>query len=144
MKITNPIRIVLVDNHNLTRNSLRNLLEANPNFQIVADYEDGPAAIRETIQHSSEMDIMLVDISMTPLNGFKVTERLLQKIPALKIIGLSLNNEPLYAQKMLALGARGYITKTSPIEEINQIITDVFDGRICICEEIRKQMPPEI
>lgn len=141
---TNPIRIVLVDNHNLTRNSLRKLLEANPHFQVVADYADGPTAISKTIQYSAEIDIMLVDISMTPLNGFKVTEQVLQKIPALKIIGVSLNNEPLYAQKMLAIGARGYITKTSPIEEINQIITDVFDGRICICEEIRKQMPPKI
>jgi DNA-binding NarL/FixJ family response regulator len=144
MKITNPIRIVLVDNHNLTRSSLRTFLEANPLFKIVADYADGPTAISETLRHSNEIDILLVDISMAPLNGFKVTERLLKKIPALKIIGVSLNNEPLYAQKMLAIGARGYITKTSPIEEINQIITDVFAGHICICEEIRLQMPPEI
>jgi DNA-binding NarL/FixJ family response regulator len=84
---------------------------------------------------------MLVDINMSPLNGFMVTEKVLEKVPSVKIIGLSVNNQPKYADKMIALGARGYLTKTSPMEEINKGIIEVQNGNLYICEEVKKYMP---
>lgn len=138
----NPsIRIVLVDDHPVVRNSWRTVLETFPHFQIVADYDNGLSVIAEAEKHRD--DIMLIDINMTPLGGFAVTERILSISASQKIIGLSLNNEPIYAEKMIRLGARGYLTKTSSLEEIHRVIAEVHKGNLCICEEVLRQMPPE-
>ncbi len=79
---------------------------------------------------------------MSPDNGFIITEKLVQMIPTLKIIGLSANNQPKYASRMMELGARGYLTKTSSLEEINHGINEVNEGRFYICNEIKKHLPP--
>lgn len=135
-----PISIVLVDDHKLVRKSWKALLENNPRFRVVADCDNGDEAIKKAEEYRP--DIMLVDINMSPLNGFMVTERVLDKVPSIKIMGLSVNNQPKYADKMISLGARGYLTKTSPLEEINHGITEVHNGKIYICEEVKRFMPP--
>lgn len=135
-----PIRIVLVDDHKLVRKSWKALLENNPRFRVVADCDNGDEAIKKA--EECRPDIMLVDINMYPLNGFLVTERVLDKVPSIKIIGLSVNNQPKYADKMISLGARGYLTKTSPLEEINNGIIEVHNGAVYICEEVKRFMPP--
>ena len=135
-----PIRIILVDDHKLVRQSWKMLLENNPRLKVVADCEDGETAIEESKKHSP--DIILVDINMSPDNGFIITEQLLRLSPITKIIGLSANNQPKYASRMVELGAKGYLTKTSSLEEINHGIQEVFEGRFYICKEIKKHMPP--
>lgn len=135
-----PIRIILVDDHKLVRKSWKILLENNPRFQVVADCDNGYSAIEQAKEFLP--DIMLVDINMSPLNGFMVTEQVLEKVPSTKIIGLSVNNQAKYANKMVALGARGYLTKTSPLDEINHGIIEVHDGNLYICEEVKRHMPP--
>ena len=135
-----PIRIILVDDHKLVRKSWKTLLENNSRFQVVADCDNGHSAIEQVEEFTP--DIMLVDINMSPLNGFMVTERVLEKFPAVRIIGLSVNNQAKYANKMVALGARGYLTKTSPLEEINHGIMEVYTGNLYICEEVKRHMPP--
>ncbi len=134
-----PIRIILVDDHKLVRQSWKMLLENNPRLKVVADCEDGETAIEESKKHSP--DIILVDINMSPDNGFIITEQLLRLAPTTKIIGLSANNQPKYASRMVELGAKGYLTKTSSLEEINHGIQEVYEGRFYICKEIKKHMP---
>ena len=136
------IRIILVDDHKLVRQSWRMLLENQPGFTIVAECENGHSAIEQAAQLMP--DIMLVDINMSPLNGFAVTERIMQSTPSVKIIGLSVNNLPVYATRMIQLGARGYLTKTSSLEEIIHGIQVVHKGEIYICDEIKNNTPPSV
>ena len=135
-----PIRIILVDDHKLVRQSWKMLLENNPLFIVIADCDNGELAIEQA--QKLVPDVMLVDINMSPLNGFEVTERIMETTPSIKIIGLSVNNQPKYAAKMMELGARGYLTKTSTLEEISYGIIEVDRGELYICEEVRKNMPP--
>ncbi len=135
-----PIRIILVDDHPIVRKSIRLLLESSPNFDVIADCEDGDSALEQAQQLIP--DIMLVDINMSPMNGFTLTERVLEKIPSVKVIALSINIQPKYAIQMLEMGAKGYLTKTSPPKEITQSIIDVHNGGVYICNEVRKNMPP--
>jgi two-component system, NarL family, invasion response regulator UvrY len=139
---TGQIRIILVDDHKLVRDSWKALLETNPRFQVIGDYDNGITAIEEAKKFIP--DIMLVDINMKPMNGFAVTESITLSNPSIKIIGLSVNNQPMYAIKMLELGASGYFTKTSPLDEICWGIIAVINGEIYICEEIKRKMPPTI
>lgn len=134
------IRIILVDDHELVRKSWKMLLENNPRMEVVADCENGSTAIEQAQKLSP--DIILVDINMSPDNGFVITEKLVQMMPSLKIIGLSANNQPKYASRMMELGARGYLTKTSSLEEINHGINEVHEGRFYICNEIKRHLPP--
>ncbi len=134
------IRIILVDDHKLVRQSWKMLLENNPRMEVVADCENGSTAIEQAQKLSP--DIILVDINMSPDNGFVITEKLVQMMPSLKIIGLSANNQPKYASRMMELGAKGYLTKTSSLEEINHGINEVHEGRFYICNEIKRHLPP--
>ena len=109
------IRIMLVDDHQLVRESFKLLLENNPRFQVIADCDNGNAALE---QFQSET------------------------MPMAKIIGLSVHNQAKYATRMMELGARGFLTKTSPLEEINRGILAVHRGEHYICEEVRLNMPP--
>ncbi|MBK8139602.1 MAG: response regulator transcription factor [Chitinophagaceae bacterium] len=134
------IRIMLVDDHQLVRESWKLLLENNPRFQVIADCDNGNAALEQFQSHHP--DIMLVDINMSPVNGFELTRRIIETMPMAKIIGLSVHNQPKYATRMMELGARGFLTKTSPLEEINRGILAVHRGEHYICEEVRLNMPP--
>ncbi|MEJ0106311.1 MAG: response regulator [Bacteroidota bacterium] len=81
-----------------------------------------------------------MDINMFPINGLEATEKIVQATPTIKIIGLSINNQPVYAQKMLNAGAKGYVTKNSSLYEMTYAIMEVHDGRQYICDEIRHKM----
>ena len=136
-----PIRIILVDDHKIVRESWKMLLENNPRFRVIAVCEDGHSAIEEAKKQNP--DIMLVDVNMLPVNGFTVTEKVMEINSSIKIIGLSISNQPMYANRMLELGAKGFITKTSPIDEVNHGILEVYKGELYICNEMRKNIPPE-
>lgn len=137
---TDPIRIILVDDHKLVRQSWRALLENNPRFQVIADCDNGQTAIDQAQELNP--DIMLVDINMSPLNGFAVTEKVMELSPSIKVIGLSVNNQPKYAKRMLELGAKGYLTKTSTLDEINHGIMEVHRGKFFICKEVSGYITP--
>jgi two-component system, NarL family, invasion response regulator UvrY len=132
------IRIMIVDDHEMVLRSWKSLLENNPDFEVIALCDKGEQAI--VLGMELQPDIMLVDVKMEPMNGFTVTEKLAQKVPSIKIIGLSVNNQPRYANRMMKLGARGYLTKTSTLGEINQAIREVYAGRTYLCEEIQKKL----
>ena len=132
------IRIILVDDHKLIRDSWKMLLENNSGIEVVADCDNG----YEAFELSKKLlpDVMLVDINMSPVNGFSLTEKMTEILPDIKVIGLSVSNQPKYASRMLSLGAKGYLTKTSSLEEIQRGIRAVNEGAIYICEEIKKQL----
>ncbi len=129
---------MLVDDHKIVRESWKLLLENNPRFTVIEECENGQKAIARALELGP--DILLVDVNMTPLNGFGVTEEIAKASKAIKVIGLSVNNQPKYATRMLELGARGYLTKTSPLEEITQGILEVYRGKTYICEEVKLKM----
>lgn len=136
---SSTIRIVIADDHQFIRESWKALLENNPRFKVVAECVNGEQAILQARELLP--DIMLVDINMSPDSGFEVTRRVTEEIPRVRIIGISVNNQPKYAEKMVQLGAKGYLTKTSSLKEINRGITEVYNGNIYICEEIKKHLP---
>lgn len=133
------ISIVLADDHQLIRESWKTLLENNPRFRIVADCRNGQQAIDSVSEFKP--DILIVDITLSPEEAYNMVHRISNEMPAVKIIGLSVNNQPKYAMKMMKMGARGFITKTSSLEEITRGITEVHNGNIFICEEVRNLMP---
>ncbi|HEV8508127.1 MAG TPA: response regulator transcription factor [Chitinophagaceae bacterium] len=132
------IGIVIVDDHQIMRETWRLILEQDPRFSIVAECRSGAEAIKTA--NDLHFDVMLMDINMHPVNGFEATRKILNKHPSIRIIGMSVNNQPSYARNMLKLGAKGFVTKDSSKHEMIYAITCVHDGDTYICEDVRKKM----
>lgn len=132
------IRIIIVDDHQMVRETWKMLLQQDSRFTIVAECTNGAEAIdsAQTIEH----DIMLMDVNMSPINGFEATRKICKLVPTCRIIGVSINNQPTYARNMIQLGAKGYVTKNVHMDEMVRAIITVFEGRQYICEEVLKKM----
>lgn len=133
-----PIRLAIVDDHEMVRQTWKMILQRHERIDVVAECASGEEAIvcAETIAP----DVMLMDINMTPVNGFEATRRITAAFPQVKIIGVSINNQPTYVRNMLQMGAKGYVTKNSSSQEMLNAIFAVNDGENYLCEEVRENM----
>lgn len=132
------IRIIIVDDHQMIRETWRFMLSRDERLQVVAECASGAEAIASAEEHRP--DVMLMDINMTPVNGFEATRKILKNHPSIRIIGVSVNDQPGYARNMLHLGAKGYVTKNSSLQEMIHAILEVSKGKIYICEEVQGKM----
>jgi DNA-binding NarL/FixJ family response regulator len=135
---TQPVRILLVEEHSIVRDSWKILLEEAAEFPLTIESSNSESAISQTREFKP--DIILLGVSMQPTEGLELIPQLLNAIPSLRIIGLSVNNSPLFAQKMLSQGAKGYLTMTSSLKEIMLGIQEIINGREYVCDEIRANM----
>jgi DNA-binding NarL/FixJ family response regulator len=131
------IRILIAEDHKLIRETWTSMLNYDDRFEVVAACMNTAEAI--SMAPKENPDIILMDINITPFDGFEATSRLSAICPNAKVIGLSFHNEMLYVQKMFAAGAKGYITKNSGCEEMTDAIIHVQAGNRYICAEIREK-----
>ncbi|MBD0332509.1 MAG: response regulator transcription factor [Chitinophagaceae bacterium] len=137
---TNQIKVILVDDHQLVRQTWRMILEKDPSITVIAECSSGIEAI--DLAAKLKPDVMLVDVNMSPVNGFETNRKITKLNLGVKIIGVSINNQPTYARNMMQLGAKGYVTKNSPKEEMIQAINEVNNGKTFICQEVKDKMTP--
>ncbi len=129
------ITILLVDDHKLIRDSWSFILNSDPRFLVVGETSSGEEAIE--IAKEKKPNIILMDVNMTPVNGFDATKQIHKTSPDSKIIAVSMHTMPAYAKRMLQLGAMGYVTKNSSKEEMITAIVEVNSGRKYICHEVK-------
>jgi len=129
------VSIMIVDDHTLIRETWSFLLGKNENFDVVAECGDGERAIE--LARDKRPDVVLLDINMAPMSGFDVLKMIRKFSPGSKIIGVSMHSQPAYAKKMLRLGAKGYVTKNSPRQEMLEAISEVSNNRVYICQEVK-------
>jgi two-component system invasion response regulator UvrY len=131
-----PISVIIVDDHRILE-SWKELLEYDQRLRVLAVCKDGEEALAKI--SAFHPDVALVDVKMKPINGFELTETICRDHPSTKVIGLSVSNQLNYVEKMMKAGAKGYLTKTSSLDEINLAIMEVHKGSEYICEEIKKK-----
>jgi DNA-binding NarL/FixJ family response regulator len=132
------IRLILVDDHEMVRETWKLILQQDSRIDIIAECGSGAEAIDAA--NGLFPDVMLMDINMSPVNGFEATRKIVKSCPHVKIIGVSVNDQPGYARNMLQLGAKGFVTKNTALEEMLEAILEVFKGRTFICKELRDKM----
>ena len=133
-----PIRVIIVDDHALVRQTWKMLLHQHNSIDIIKECASGTEAIMEA--SVSHPHVILMDINMAPVNGFEATQKILKTAPHINIIGISVNSQPSYARNIMQLGAKGYVTKTSSREEMVKAIHTVMQGDTYICEEVLGKM----
>ena len=132
------ITILIVDDHRLIRDTWKYMLELDERFEVMGDTGDPELAV--DLVQELQPSIVLMDINMTPINGFEATERIRKVAPSSKVIGISMYAQPAYAKKMLQLGAKGYVTKNSSREELLKAVLEVNSGNKFICDEIKNNI----
>lgn len=125
---TRRITVVLADDHAITREGTRKLLEATNEFVVVGEAADGAEAVRLTQQ--LRPDILLLDISMPGLNGIQVAQAIRKAVPETRIVVLTGYDNEQYAQALVHLGARGYLSKTTGSQELMRALRFVYAGHV--------------
>ena len=120
------IRVVIVDDHPLVRDGLRARLAVVPYLNVVAEASDGLQALEVAARDAP--DLMLVDIGMRGMNGVELALALRSSHPAIKVLMLSMYDTREYVLSALRAGARGYVLKEGPFEEIIAAIDAIWAG----------------
>src|ERR1700682_788988 len=120
------INILIADDHKLIRETWSYILNSDPRFQVIAECGDALEAVE--LSKVKRPHIVLMDINMAPFSGLEATQRIRKISPGSKVIGVSMHSQPAYAKKMLQMGAKGYVTKNSPKEELIKAIMEVTHG----------------
>jgi DNA-binding NarL/FixJ family response regulator len=128
------IRVLIVDDHRMLRNGLRNLIQEQPDMEVVGDAGTGRDAVR--LAEKTRPDVVLMDINMPDLNGMEATRQLLAAVPTAKVVALSMYASRRFAAGMLAAGARGFVMKDCAFEELHAAIRVVAAGGSYLCPEI--------
>jgi DNA-binding NarL/FixJ family response regulator len=128
------IKILLADDHKITREGLRSLLDKQQDMEVVAEAEDGRMAVRLAAELIP--DVVIMDISMSDLNGLQATRQISGRLPNVKIIGLSMHSDSLYVADMLKSGASGYLLKECAFEELALAIRTVVAGKTYLSPSI--------
>ena len=129
------ITILLVDDHKLIRDSWSFILNSDDRFKVVGETSDAEELV--SLAKEKKPRIVLMDINMSPVNGFEATKLVRQYSPGSKVIGISMHSMPAYARKMMQIGAMGYVTKNSSKDELMNAIVEVNGGKKYICEDVK-------
>lgn len=132
------IKVLIVDDHELVRLGLRQLLDGNDDISVVAEAKDGSTALQ--IIKETPPDIVLLDMKMPGMDGWEVTRRIHQINRKVRIIVLTAANTEPFPSRLLQLGAMGYMTKESAAEEMLGAIHKVHQGERYLSAEVAQKI----
>ena len=121
------IRILLADDHTIVRDGLRALLERQPDMEVVAEADDGRECVQLAAQHSP--DVVMMDVAMPEMNGIEAARRIISDNPKTRVVMLSMHRDESYVLRSLKAGAKGYLLKDSPRDEVLAAIRAAAAGR---------------
>ena len=119
--------IVLADDHQIVRQGLRALLEAEPDFSITGEAADG-LEVADLVQ-SVQPDVLILDIKMPGLNGLEVVRHVRRRTPDTYVVILSMYANEAYVMEALRNGAAGYVLKGASSTDLVQAVREVAEGR---------------
>ena len=128
------IRVMLVDDHAVVREGYRRLLECQGDLRVVAEASDGEQALLTWRDH--QPDVTVIDLALPGLGGLELITRLRQRDAHCRLLAFSMHRDPVWATQALRAGALGYVTKSSPPEQLIQAVRTVQAGRRIVSPDI--------
>ena len=133
MSSADRIRVMVVDDHPIMRNGLRDTLEASGRFEVVGEAGDGDEAVRTVAELNPEVIVM--DVIMPGMDGIDACREIMERQPDMRIMILTASTEEDAVIEAIAAGATGYLQKYSRPEELVQAVLDVAEGRLRIPDQ---------
>ena len=135
-----PVKVVIVDDHPMVAEGIQSILESYDDIQVLAALTNG----REIIDRVAALapDVILMDLNMPGIGGLTATEMILERRPGTRILILSMHDSPEYISTALSHGARGYVLKDVPTDEIRIAIDTVMRGERYLCTGARGSLAP--
>ncbi len=124
------IKVIITDDHVMMREGIRKLLEYDGSMEVVAEANSGEECL--SLLNKSKADILLLDINMPGLNGIDTLKKVKGLYPALKVLILTVHNEPEYLVEATECGADGYIMKDADSAELRAAIRHIIKGDVYI------------
>jgi two-component system, NarL family, response regulator NreC len=120
------IRVLVVDDHAIVRSGLRRVLDAEPDIETVSEAENADRAVFEAMEHKP--DIVLMDVVMPGKSGIEGLPALLQAVPTVQVLILSMQDDPRYVREAFEAGASGYVLKEAADTEVITAVRAVAAG----------------
>jgi DNA-binding NarL/FixJ family response regulator len=137
------MKIFLVEDHHIMRRGLASLLTTERDVEILGETASGEEALA-LLQSSNLPDVIIMDISLPGMNGIEAAHAIKSKYPDVKILILSMYNNPTLVHQAMQAGASGYILKKSMVEELNASLDQVALGKQFISPIITANIDPEL
>lgn len=132
------LRVLLVDDHDLVRFGISNILDMSDKIEVVAEASSGNQAL--SLYHEYQPDLVVLDLSMPGMDGIDTTSRLINSDKYVNILILTMHESPEYAWQVFEAGAKGYVLKNSSKDELYQAVEQVACGKIYLQESLKEAM----
>jgi DNA-binding NarL/FixJ family response regulator len=120
------VRLLVVDDHDLSRESMHAMLECEPDFVVVDEAKDGQEAIELCRLHHP--DLVVMDVRMPRVNGFEATRKIKEERWATRVLIVSAYDDVGFVSEAMRAGAEGYVLKLAPLGEILEAVRGVLEG----------------
>lgn len=136
--MTSKKTILIAEDHTILREGLRSLLTMNRNFEVIGEAEDG----REAIRYAEALapDLVLMDLTMPKMNGLEAIKEIKKRVPASKILVLTVHKTEEYILAALEAGADGYVVKDATHSELLMAMEKVLSGRRFLSPDISEKI----
>jgi len=136
--MTEKIKIILADDHNIFRKGLKSLLLENENIEVLAEAGDGNEALEKAKKYRPK--IVVMDIGMPKMDGIEATRQIRERFPDTEVVILSMHAKKAYIDQVLKAGAKGYVLKDSDEENLIAAINTVNNGGYYLDSPIANQV----
>ncbi|HEX9433044.1 MAG TPA: response regulator transcription factor [Burkholderiales bacterium] len=133
------VRVVIVEDQRIVRELLSAMLAGQPDTAVVGQASTGAEALE--LVDRLQPDVVLLDIGLPDIDGIAVMQSLRSRHPAMRVIALSIHDEPRYVEGMIDAGASGYVLKSATVDELRQAIRAVAQGETYLSPELRHPAP---
>ena len=128
------VKILLADDHKIMRDGLRSLIEKQPGMQLVAEAENGRAAIK--MNRKFRPEVIVMDLHMPGVSGIEATRQIVAEFPGTKVVAFSMHSDQQFVIGALKAGASGYLLKDRAFEDLARAIRTVTDNRLYLCPQV--------
>lgn len=135
------VTVVLADDHELVRDGIRMVLEAEDDIEVVAQAADAETAARYVLGHKPT--ILVLDLSMPGRPSLELMPEIIESSPSTSVIVVTMQNEPAFARRALQAGAKGFVIKQSAADELTAAVRAVLAGQTYINPNLGARMAAE-